>query len=334
MPTNTAYPVFMPNPVAEHVPGSTPLPTGAYPWPGQSPAGAGQGTSGYRALMGANGQIQFVSSADYDQAMRQVQEFINHANAYDREKFVAQYKDLAAARDNAVQLERMRDQTSRYGIDKQAETELKRLTENARQFDSTHALDLQRFGLDQQKFGLQYANDVAAYESSPDKYAMGADFINAAGRAVQGLGQQPYGTGTTFTAKTPEDFARLAGYPGTPPAQPGGAGGQTGSPGAGNGASTDAGAAAPPDPRIAAVKKMFDAIPPSETPGMDPGDWAVMKAAQALYSSPLRSGTYRQLSPGNKAILGSYVQKSGRYLPDYIAQQTREMISQGNVRAA
>lgn len=340
MPTNTAYPVFMPNPVTEHVPGSTPLATGAYPWPGQSPAGAGQGTSGYRPLMAANGQIQFVSSADYDEALRQVQEFINHANAYDREKFVAQYKDLAAARDNAVKLERMRDQTSRYGIDTQAETELKRLTENARQFDQTHALDLQRFGLDQQrfgldqqKFGLDYADKLTSYLSTPDRFAQASDYVQAAGRAKQGLGAQSYGTGTTFTAKTPEDFAKIAGYPVAASTQ----GTTSGQPAAGNLATDlqNAATSQATDPRTKALKAIVDAMPPSEQAGADPNDWAVMQAFNALYrSGNPQSGTYQRMSPGNQAITRSLAQRSGMYVPDFVAKQTRDQIGQGSARAA
>lgn len=232
----------------------------------------------------------------------------------DRQKLEAEIKDIADGRKQALELAQLQERTSRYGTDVASRDRMMALQQTMHQFEATHQLD-------QQKFGLDYAKAETDYLSSPDRYAQGTDFRNAASRMIAGQGIQPYGQGTTFTPKTPEQFAVLNNYPGS------GANGAAQAQAAGGGGGGK-------DPRVQALTSMVKALPPSESGGMDQNDYAVMKAAEALYTTNLRPGALQQMRPDQKAILGSYIKKSGRSVNDWNAQQVRQGVGQGSSRAA
>jgi hypothetical protein len=79
---------------------------------------------------------------------------------------------------------------------------------------------------------------------------------------------------------------------------------------------------------------MIDAMPPSESAGYDANDLAVMKAAQALYSTNLRPGTLQSMRPDQQAILGSFIKRSGRSLNDWKSDYDSYQPHQRSVRAA
>lgn len=269
----------------------------------------------------------------WDKYVASVKAAMAESAGFQREQLSAQLQDAEAGRANAYKIANLQAKTQRYGIDVNSRDEMRKLEENARQFDQTHALDMQKFGLDvsrfgleQQRFGLDYARGLTDYLSTPDRFAQANDYVQAAGRALQGLGPQPY-SGGTFTAKTPEDFAALAA--GKPIA-----GAPYGQAASGNLATDmqNAATSTAVDPRTKALKAIVDAVPPSDNPGMDPNDWAVATAFKALYGTGRQpiSGTYQRMSPGQQAITRSEAQRAGMYAPDFVAAQTRNMIGQGN----
>ena len=67
---------------------------------------------------------------------------------------------------------------------------------------------------------------------------------------------------------------------------------------------------------------------------MDQNDFAVLKAAEALYTTNLPPGAYENMRPDQQKILGSYIRRSGRSLPDWLSQYERNRPGQGNVRLA
>jgi hypothetical protein len=311
------------------------------------------------------------STATWDAYTSDLQDALSESAGWEREKLSAQLKDAEAGRANAYKIASLQAKTQRYGIDQNTMVELKKLTETQRQFDANHALDMQRFGLEQQKFGLSYAQAATDYLSTPDRYAQGMDFRAMADRALTGAsgggetrqGPQPYGTGVTFQPKTEQDFAVLASY------------GQPGSTGNASSAwspqrtgvaapfaplvQTPTGAdptqahissgdtagqpvsaqptndgSTPPDPRVKALKGIIDAVPPSSGPGHDDNDIAVMQAAQALYSTNLQPGTLEAMRPDQRAIYSSFVKRSGRSWNDYVDDYQRSAPGQRSVRAA
>jgi hypothetical protein len=321
-------------------------------------------------------------------------------------------KDAQAGRANAYKIAKLQADVSRYGIDMQRKTALDQLKENARQFDASHALEMERFafdkekfgkefGLEEKKFGLNYADTATEYLSSPDRFAQGMDFRLMADRALIGAngggetpqGPQPYGSGVTFTPKTEQDFAVLAGYGRTPqegqPLAPAassgwfpGAGAVPSSPAPSGPSSPQMGGQTPapagtgdadmryalegpsawtpgpggpprsddgqvginpvngdgtprpaPDPRVKVIKQLFDAMPPSQTPGYDENDLAVMEAAKALMGTNLQPGTLQRMRPDQKKIYGSFIRRSGRSVDDYLDQYQAQAPNQRSVRA-
>jgi hypothetical protein len=282
-----------------------------------------------------------ISSDQWDQYIQAIGASLQASSGSTQRALEAQMKDAAAGRANAIALEKMRDETSRYGIDAQRETALKQLTENARQFDATHALDMQKFGLMQQQFGVDYAKAYSDYVLQPDRYAAGADFVNMASRALTGQGgPAPYNQ-NTFTPKSSTDFAVLTGTqpngqgaggftnPTAPAPPPGGAATAPAATG-GQQYATDAAAqgGVGSDARVAAIKKILDAVPPSQTDGLNSNDYAVLQAAGALMSTNLQAGTLERMRPDQQAIYKSYVQRSGRDWNDYLSDYKRQGIGQ------
>lgn len=306
---------------------------------------------------------------DYSLDQRQqyvddIQSALQEASGFEREKLDAQMKSAQASLKNAMAIAKLQAETSRYGIDAQRQTALDQLKENQRQFDANHELDMAKFGLDKEQFGfdkqkfgaqfgLDYAKAATDYLSTPDRYAQGADFRDMAARTIQGLGPRPYGSTGDFTPKNPNDFAALASYydvdnlggggnapagssptysSPTTPAPDTAYASASGTPTAS--ASGTATGASGQDPRLAALTSIIKAIPPSSDPGMDANDYAVLNAAKSLYSTNLRPGSLERMRPDQRAILSSYVKRSGRSWNDYVTDYQRQGVGQGSVRAA
>lgn len=322
-------------------------------------------------------------SEEWREYIGHLQLFLKESSGLQRKQIEAQISNAKEGLKNQMAIARLQSETSRYGVDAQRETALAQLQENQRQFDLTH-------GLEMQKFGLNYAMAETEFLSSPDRYAQGADFRAAASRilgpgtgpgAAAASGPRPYGADTDFQAKTPADFAVLAGKYNGGAAPPGGApaggvspntaptpyqvsaattappttsappapvaaapassspqpyGASTAnSPTPGATAQTaSTGAAQPPDPRVQVLTSMFKAMPPSREEGLDANDFAVMQAAQALMSTNLRPGSLERLRPDQQKIFGSYVRRSGRSLPDFLADYKAYGVHQGDPRRA
>jgi hypothetical protein len=289
----------------------------------------------------------------WDQYIATISEAMQASSGSARRALEAQMKDAAAGRQNAIALERLRGETSRYGVDAQREVAIKQLTENARQFDSTHALDMQKFGLNVQQFGLDYAKTATDYLSTPDRYFQGSTFMDAAQRARGGMLQ-----GANYTAqgqptpKTLGDFAVLQqsgaqGAGGAPqgytmPGAPAATGQATGAPGqpAGQGAPGGQGAAqgsgAATDGRVQALGSLFKALPPSSDLGVNDRDYAVLRAAHSIISAPgeLAPGTIQSWSPGNKSMLSSAASRLGYDPKDWWDNLQRMQPGQGSATGA
>lgn len=269
----------------------------------------------------------------YEQYIGVLTQAMQASSGWEREKLSAQREDAAKGLQNAMSIAKLQAETSRYGIDAQSATAMRALKENARQFDATHALDMQ-------KFGLSYASAYSDYVLTPDRYAAGADFVNMAARTISGQGgPAPYGSTGDFHAKTPEDFAAINKPGGTEPVPQSSAasGAAAGVPNPGisqtaQNAATGSGAGA--DARVKAMKAMIDAVPPSQSAGLNENDAAVLAASRALYSTNLQPGTLEAMRPDQARIFGSYVKRSGRSLDDYISSYTRSLPGQGRASAA
>jgi hypothetical protein len=272
----------------------------------------------------------------YDEYIGVLGEMLQASSGVQRKQIEAQIRDAEQGRRNQMAIARLQSETSRYGVDAQRETALAQLKENQRQFDLTH-------GLEMQKFGLNYALAETEFLSTPDRYAQGADFRAAAARMLgPGGGPAPYGADTDFQAKTPQDFSVLANkYSGqqNPVAAPGGTSPNTGptpyqvaaSQSSGGGATQAAsggGSGGGTDPRVATLTTMFKQMPPSREDGMDANDFAVMEAAKAIMSTNLKPGSLESMRPDQRSILASHVKRSGRSWNDYVADYQRYGVGQ------
>lgn len=271
-----------------------------------------------------------------------IDQAMNASSALERRKLEAQIRDADEGRKNAMKIAQLSASTSRYGVDAQAKAQAAALKQRAREFEQTHALELK-------KFGLSYAQTATEFLSSPDRFAQSTDFFDMAGRVMGRVpGPAPYGSNTDFVPKTQQDFAVLAGGApeGLGAATPGSTAAAQSQPSpsapvqaavasASSPAAASGGAAtAQADPRQKLLKNLFDVSPPSRGAGQDQNDFAVMKAADAIMSMPLPPGAYERMRPDQQKILGSYIRRSGRSLPDWLSQQQRNAPGQGSVRAA
>jgi hypothetical protein len=201
--------------------------------------------------------------------------------------------------------------------------------EGRREFDITAAQNRQRLGLD-------YAKTATDYMSTPDRYFQAADYTNMGRQALAGQGPAPYAASGSPVAKTTDDFAVLAGYrmpgEGDPQAYAGGTSSFNEAPGGGGAnRSTDQGT----DPRLKAVRGVFEAIPPSNEYGLNDNDFAALQAAKAIYSSKgLKPGTLERMRPGQLAMNRSAGARLGNYVPDWEADYRAYGVGQGSVRAA
>lgn len=270
-----------------------------------------------------------------------------HGNDFEREKLQAQLDDAKKGRDNAYKIAKLNNDTQRYGYDQQRQTEIDKLKEDQRQYDSTHALDLKKYGLEVAKAYTQYA-------STPDQVFALNDFKSALGNVGQGQAAQNVITSEAGTphAKTWQDFAALSGYnaddsgsgststsggtssTGTTYSTSGG-----GSDSGGSGYSTsdtssgDSGTVTATDGRQTAINAVTKAMPASDGEGHDEQDYAALAAIKALYFAR---------KPGTVAALGQQRQKTalaGLSRLGYDSAQVNEdyqrsLPGQSSVRAA
>lgn len=323
-------------------------PYGSQPYTYQPAAPTQVHASGAPAAPTAAGG-DIVSSQQWAQYQQQIQQLLQGAAGqgmeWQRQQLQAQMKDAEKARQNAIQLERMRDETSRYGVDQQRATAMAQLTENARQYDHNHELELQRFGLETKKVGLDYAGKATEYLSTPDRFFQAGNYLDMASRVFAGQpGAAPYGSTGSPTPKTEQDFAILAGG-GVPSAGRGSAGmpsvgagtnGPLGQTAEGRSVGGESQPSAGTDERVRVVAALTKALPPSAGDGLDPTDFAVLGAVNQLYKRNLRPGEYQTIA-SNPDYLG--ITRSGGarlgYNPDaWQAQQVKNLPGQQSVRAA
>lgn len=313
--------------------GSYPVTGGGYPGSTSELAQPGDGPSTWERLhqkypntpaaMGQALQDSGYTPAQieaYLESLNTQQQAYIDANGQVNRRLDAQIQDAKDALAQSKELAYLSDRTQRYGVDVASRDRIAALNENMRQFDANH--------------GLEYAKAATDYLSSPDRFAQATDFIDMAGRAEQGLGPRPYGTDTTFTPKTEDDFKVLSNY-----GQSYGSGdpsqySTSGGGGSGGGSDSGGGSGGGQDPRVKVLHTMMKHMPPSEGDGMTGNDYKVMQAAQSLYSTNLKPGVWQKMRPDQKAIYGSYIKRSGRSLNDYASQQTRQAIGQGSSNRA
>lgn len=295
---------------------------------------------GYPANPSINPSQATEDARRWDAYLQQLQESLQASAGWARTQLESQVRDAQEARQNAWKIAELSAQTSRYGVDKNTEVALAQLTQRQREFDQNHGLEMQRFGLEKEKFGedtrrfglqfgleqqkhnLNYAGQAAQYLSTPDRYFQAADFMNMGSRYLAGQpGAAPYGSTGSPTPKTEQDFAILQ---------------QGGNPSAGGGGAAQAAAAGGSggDQRVKALTGLLKAMPPSETDGLDPNDYAVLNAAKALYSTNLRPGTLESMRPGQRAIFKSAGQRLGYDVNDWEANYRRSAPGMGRASAA
>lgn len=241
-----------------------------------------------------------------------------------RQQIEAQIQNAKDALANAREIANISAQTSRYGTDVQAQTRLAELKQNQQQYDATHALDMQ-------KYGLSVAEAYTKYSQTPDMMWAQADFKDALGRVGQGLAPRPITSATPQPkAKSWEDFAALSGY-NTPVVQAGqSGGGQAYSGGSGSGGAASGGG---PDLRLKAMKAIGEAMPPSETEGNDGQDWEALNAIRSLYFAR-RPGSVEKLGGQRQKIAEAGLARMG-YDPGLVREEyQRSRPGQGSVRRA
>ncbi len=298
--------------------------------------------------------------ARWDQYVKTIQDALQASAGFERTKLQKQYEDAEKGRQNAYKIADLQAQTSRYGVDRQTETELARLRENQRQFDNNHNLEMQkfgldrerfgferekfgkefgleeqRFGLDKDRFGLDYANAYTNFAQTSDNPWLLKDFEGAVGRVGLGQGVQPISTQANQPrAKTWEDFAAISGYATLPGVQAGRT--STAEPamaGSGPGAmAQEQSINNGPDKQLKAMRAVAEAMPPSATPGMDDSDWAAINAYKSLYFAG-RPGEIARLGKERNKIGMNGLRRAG-YNPALLEEDyTRGLPGQGSARA-
>src|SRR5215216_97226 len=106
----------------------------------------------------ADSDYENIGPGQYGDYIQGIMSDLNEASGSDDEyrtkALEQQMQSAQAARENAMKIAQLQASTSRYGIDVQSATELKKLKENARQFDAQH--------------GLEIAKAYTAFASTPD----------------------------------------------------------------------------------------------------------------------------------------------------------------------
>lgn len=316
-------PVFRPN---QPVPASW-APAGG--WPNTSSTTTSSRPRFYNT---ANGPVTLPSDwsdedarqwvAAYDANINRLTQVWQQSSGIQRQQIEAQIEDMKRGRDNAMEIAKLQNDTQRYGYDQQRQNQIEQLKENQRQFDATHALELQRYGLDVEKLGLSRAQTATDYLSTTDRFAQAADFLNLSGRVMAGQAGVGAGSGIAPQMKTMSDYETLEA--GGTPGRQASAMQVAGGPGAGA------------DARIKALKTVMDANPPSGGLGYDDNDHAVLNVARAIYGLNLTPQQQASInaSPDNKAILGSEIRRLGGSPDEWWAKQRRGLPSQQSARLA
>jgi hypothetical protein len=265
--------------------------------------------------------------ASYDQYIGTLTQAWQASSGLQRRQIEAQIADAKEGRKNALEIARMQDQTSRYGIDVGSQDRMKALLENQRQFNATHALDLQRFGLDEKKLGLDRAQTATEYLSTPDRFVQASDFMDLSGRVLAGQPGAGTGSGIAPQAKTMADFDALTGG--------GNPGRQVGTPQAGAAPTTATGGAGA-DARVKALRGIIEAAPPSDEPGLDNNAYHVLNAAKEIYAMNLTPGQQAALKADDQSfkMLGSAGKRLGYSPESWWERQQRSLPGQTSVRAA
>lgn len=257
----------------------------------------------------------------YANAIEEKRKAWSLTSGLEKKKIEAEIADMVEGRKNALSIAQMQADTSRYGVDAQSKTALESLMQRQREFDATHSLDLQKFGLDTAKAYTEFA-------STPDRAFMFGDFNEGMNRIGQGLGPTPYGTQGQPQAKIWEDFAALSGFDSLPAVQAGQSAATTAQQGGGM-AQPGAGS----DPRLKAATSILKAIPPSDGQGHDEDNWAALNAIQNVYAAS-KPGSFERMRPGQQKMFGAGLSRLGYYAPDAIAQMKSNNPHQTSVRRA
>ena len=313
-------PIFRPPPA---VPGSATVVRSS------APAQAAPPKRDYRFAVSQNGPLFLPGDLTDDEAKQAVEAYDAYiarltqawqeSSGLQRKQIEAQIDDAKKARENALAIAQMQDATSRYGTDTSRDLRLAELKQNQRQFDASHALDMQRYGLD-------VAKAYTEYSRTPDMMFARNDFMNAMGRTGQGLHPQNVMSQGTPQAKGWQDFAALAGYT-TPTVQAGRSQGGGGSmaPQGPTGGGTDQ--------RQKAVQEIMKAMPPSDGDGYDGQDWEALNAIRSLYAAR-RPGEVERLGKPRRQIAQAGLQRMG-YDPALVeSDRQRSLPGQRSVRAA
>lgn len=328
-------PVFRPNPMDAHVEGSRPLAQGsyAYPWPGESP-------------MGATGS-DYTTPAQWDAYIATVKQAYAASSGFERIKLKAQLDDAEAGRQNSYRIAQLQSDTSRYGVDVGRQNTLDELKQRDKEFTANHELDLKKFGVTEgeltgvyngqptlaaRRDQLTEAQLIAQQRSQPNRLFQTMDLEQAlgsirAGRPATSMTR----TGVSAIDGLSSDYTGnpyLTGYRAP----------------TGNGASPDTGAGqqatTAPDPRAKALRAVMDALPPSETEGLDPTGVAALNAAYHIYRAPgkVAPGSIERLGPTQQATFQSAGDRlqgtTGLSYDDFMAQYKRNAPGQQSVRAA
>lgn len=301
--------------------------------------------------------------AGYDKYIATQTQAWQQASGIQKRQIEAQIEDAKRGREVQMEIADLQAKTSRYGVDEQSKTAMRSLQEEARQYDLTHGVEMeklgiehQRFGLEQAKFGedtrrfdLNFGEDTRRYNqdfglkqqdlglrraqtatdylsAGADRYSQASDFLNLSGRVLAGQPGVGTGSGMAPQPKTMADFDALQGG-GIP-------GRQINTPQAAAGAAAGGGAGS--DDRIKAIKALVQAAPPSDEPGMDHNGYQVLQAAKAIYSMNLTPAQQASIN-GNKqykAMLGSAGSRLGQNPDAWWQQQRRGLPGMGSARAA
>lgn len=253
----------------------------------------------------------------YNRSIAVLQDLMRQTSGLQRRQIEAQLDDMVQARNNAMRIAEINDRTTRYGIDERTKVELAQLQQRQREFDATHALDVQRLGLDRAKTATDFL-------SSPDRFAQAGNYLALSGRV---LADQPgagtYGSAVTPRGNTEADFAVLES-----------GGNPYGSRGSAMQAAT-AGGGAGTDARVKALKALND-VPVSDGPGMDANDYAVLKATAAIRGmnlTPQQQATINS-DPEYTAILGSNLRRLGETPESWFKRQRQHLPGQQSARLA
>ena len=258
---------------------------------------------------------RWIASMDAKQATLNQQ--WQQTSGLERRKVEAEIKDLEEGRKQALELAQITERTSRYGTDVASRDRMIALTENMRQFDANHGLELS-------KLGLSRAQTATDFLSTPDRFVQAGDFLNLSSRVLANQGGgNTYGSAGAPQMKTMKDYAVLegGGTPGRQQVDPSSAAAAGGS-----------GA----DQRVKALRAVIDAAPPSEGDGIDNNGYAVLNAARAIYSMNLNPKQQAAISGSKEyqAMLGSAGRRLGHRPDEWWQQQQKTLPYQGSARSA